>query len=60
MGKAGAPKKPAKDVKQVMAVRTKPALKAALKEAADADGRPVSQYVERLLEKDMREAGFLK
>jgi hypothetical protein len=60
MARMGAPKKPIKDVKLSLPLRAKPALKAALKKAAAADGRPVSQYVERLLEAAMKERGFLK
>jgi hypothetical protein len=60
MAKIGAPRKPAKDVKLVIPLRAKPALKAALKKAAAKDGRTVSQFTERLLEAAMREQGFLK
>jgi hypothetical protein len=54
------PSKPKKDVKVVTAIRLKPATKAALKKAAEADGRSMMNLMERLLEDWLREKGFLK
>jgi uncharacterized protein (DUF1778 family) len=43
-----------------LSLKVKPSLKAALAAAAAQDGRTVSQFTERLLERAMREQGFLK
>jgi hypothetical protein len=60
VAKLGAPKKPVKDVKVVLPLRVRPAVKAALRKAAAEDGRAVSQMAERLLEAVLRERGYLK
>jgi hypothetical protein len=60
MVKAGAPKKPAKDVKQVMAIRVKPGTKAALKKASGDDNRAPAQMVVKVLEDWLKENGYLK
>ncbi len=54
------PSKPKKDVKLVTAIRLKPATKAALKKAAEADGRSMMNLMERVLEDWLKEKGFLK
>ncbi len=43
-----------------LSLKVRPSLKAALKQAADQDGRTLAQFTERLLEAAMREQGFLK
>jgi hypothetical protein len=60
MAKVGAPKKPAKDVKQVMAIRVKPATKAALKKAAADDSRETATFIVKILEDWLKEKGYVK
>jgi predicted HicB family RNase H-like nuclease len=43
-----------------LSLKVRPSLKNALAEAAQADGRTMAQYAERLLEAAMRQAGYLK
>jgi hypothetical protein len=43
-----------------LSLKVRPSLKNALAEAAQADGRTMAQYTERLLEAAMRQAGYLK
>jgi len=43
-----------------LSLKIKPSLKTALEQAAAADNRSTSQYVELLLTDAMRERGFLK
>jgi hypothetical protein len=54
------PKKPAKEIREVTAVRLKPPVKAALQKAADADARSMTSLVERILVNWLKENGFLK
>jgi hypothetical protein len=42
-----------------ISVRVKPAVKAALEQAAKGDDRTVASYVERLVVKHLRERGLL-
>jgi uncharacterized protein (DUF1778 family) len=52
---------PVKEIREApLSLKVRPSLKLALTQAAEADGRTVSQFTERLLESAMREAGFLK
>ena len=44
----------------VVKVLMEPETKAALEKAAAADGRTVSNYVDRLVLSDLREKGYLK
>jgi hypothetical protein len=60
MARPGAPKKPAKDLKQVVAIRMKPGTKAALKKAASDDNREPSPLVVKILEDWLKERGYLK
>jgi uncharacterized protein (DUF1778 family) len=43
-----------------LSLKVRPSLKNALAEAAQADGRTMAQYTERLLEAAMRQAGYFK
>jgi hypothetical protein len=54
------PKKPAKEIRQVTAVRLKPPVKAALQKAADSDARSMTSLVEKILVDWLKERGFLK
>jgi hypothetical protein len=54
------PSKPKKDIKLVTAIRLKPATKAALKKAAETDGRSMMNLMERVLEDWLKAAGYLK
>jgi hypothetical protein len=54
------PKKPAKEVRGVVAIRLKPGVKAALQKAADNDTRPMSTLVEIVLVAWLKEHGWLK
>jgi len=54
------PNKLKKDVKLVTAIRLKPATKAALKKAAESDGRSMMNLMERVLEDWLKEKEFLK
>ena len=54
------PKKPAKDVKQVMAIRMKPGTKTALYKAADDDNRAPAQFVVKILEDWLKERSYIK
>jgi hypothetical protein len=60
MARAGAPKKPAKDVKQVMAFRVKPGLRAALKKAAADDSRTPTALAEKILSDWLKDRNYLK
>jgi hypothetical protein len=54
------PKKPAKNVKTVVALRIVPSTKKALQKAAAADGRTVSGLAEHVLSGWLKERGYLK
>lgn len=54
------PSKPKKDVKLVTAMRLRPAAKTALRKAAEADGRSMTNLMERVLEDWLKEKGLLK
>ena len=58
--KPGPKKKPAKDLKQVMAIRVKPGTKAALKKAAEEDSLPTALFTVRIIENWLKERGYLK
>ena len=58
MAKSGAPKKPVKDVKQVMALRVRPSLRAALKKAAVEDSRTPTALAEKILSDWLKANGF--
>jgi hypothetical protein len=60
MAKIGAPKKPVNDVKQVMPLRVKPALRAALKKAAADDCRTPTALAEKILTDWLKERSYLK
>ena len=60
MVKPGPKKKPAKDLKQVMAIRVKPGTKAALKKAAAEDNLPTALFTVRIIENWLKERGYLK
>jgi hypothetical protein len=60
MKKAGAPRKPARDVKHVMAVRVKPGLRTALKKAAADDNRTPTALAEKILGDWLRDRNYLK
>lgn len=60
MAKVGAPKKPAKDVKQVTAIRMKPASKVALKKASADDSRTPAAMAEKIIEDWLKANGYLK
>jgi hypothetical protein len=60
MIKIGAPKKPAKDIKQVMTLRIRPATRAALKKAAADDCRTPTAFVEKALTDLLKARGYLK
>jgi hypothetical protein len=52
---------PPKEIREApLSLKIKPSLKRALTQAAEADKRSTSQYVEVLLETIMKERGFLK
>jgi predicted HicB family RNase H-like nuclease len=40
-------------------IRMRPSVKAAAEKAAEADGRSLAAYIERLLEERLRDDGFL-
>jgi hypothetical protein len=54
------PKKPAKNVKTVVALRIIPSVKKALQKAAAADDRTVSGLAEHVLLDWLKEHGYLK
>jgi hypothetical protein len=60
MAKVGAPKKPAKDVKHVTAIRMKSASKAALKKASADDSRTSAAMAEKIIEDWLKANGYLK
>jgi hypothetical protein len=59
MARTGAPKKPVKDVKQVMTLRVKPSLKTALKKAAGDDSRTPTALAEKILADWLKEREYL-
>ena len=60
VAKIGAPKKSPQELKQVMTIRVRPALKTALKKGAADDCRPVATLVEKVLTDWAKERGYLK
>jgi hypothetical protein len=60
MAKIGAPKKSPQEIKRVMTIRVRAALKTALKKGAADDCRPVATLVEKILTDWAKAKGYLK
>lgn len=60
MAKMGAPKKSAKDVKQTLSIRVKPAVKTAFKKAAADDSRTPTALAEKIITEWLKERSYLK